>query len=364
MVRSVVAAASYVPAHSVHGLPVGGGDEDAFTMAATAIERAARDLSLTSAEPWAIEILGRDPGPGAWAFEALLGSKVRVRTHDDRGSSLDTAMANAIDSEGPALILAVHRRNLPVPAVPETPPVGEGAIALLLGPSAKDGLPTAVASSPLPPKISGFEALKAWHRAHRNETRVRWVGDWTIEERPSLETKALRTDGPGSEALDRVSEGAILPRARYLEGLPGRWRLFGERCSGCGALGFPARGRCRRCGRGDRLTPFPFPLDGHTVLAVTRIGSGGQPTEFDAQVASTGPYEVLLAELAPGVHATFQVTDPRRPGVRIGDRVATVLRRLYALEGEWRYGRKATPMPDPGISHGESSGKPAVRGSS
>ena len=83
------------------------------------------------------------------------------------------------------------------------------------------------------------------------------------------------------------------------------------------------------------------------MVATTVIGPGGQPTEFDPQVGALGPYEVVLAELAPGVRVTLQVTDAEPGAVRIGDRVDTRLRRLYPMEGAWRYGRKAVPRPPP-----------------
>ena len=85
--------------------------------------------------------------------------------------------------------------------------------------------------------------------------------------------------------------------------------------------------------------------DDALVVAATVIGPGGQPTEFDPQVTAQGGYGVVLAELAPGQRVTLQVTDAEPGRVRIGDRVDTRLRRLYATEGEWRYGRKAVPRP-------------------
>jgi uncharacterized OB-fold protein len=81
------------------------------------------------------------------------------------------------------------------------------------------------------------------------------------------------------------------------------------------------------------------------VVAATVIGKGGQPTEFDPQVEALGGYGVVLAEFEPGVRLTLQVTDASPADVRIGDRVGTRLRRLYPMEGEWRYGRKAVPLP-------------------
>ncbi len=95
---------------------------------------------------------------------------------------------------------------------------------------------------------------------------------------------------------------------------------------------------------GGPTFPRDPPRDGAVVVAATVIGKGGQPTEFDPQVDALGSYGVVLAEFAPGVRLTLQVTDSAPDGVRIGDRVGTRLRRLYPMEGEWRYGRKAVPI--------------------
>lgn len=88
-----------------------------------------------------------------------------------------------------------------------------------------------------------------------------------------------------------------------------------------------------------------LPRDGGEVVAATSIGPGGQPTEFDEQVATMGSYSVVLVELMRGARVTLQATDSRPGELEIGSRVATRLRRLYPMEGEWRYGRKAVPMP-------------------
>jgi uncharacterized OB-fold protein len=137
-----------------------------------------------------------------------------------------------------------------------------------------------------------------------------------------------------------VSEGAYVPRPRYLENLPSRWRLLAERCGSCGRLTFPARGRCRECDRSDGLVAEPLPRTG-TVLAATVVAPGAHPTEFDPLVGASGAYGVVLAEMAPGVRVTLQVTDHGPEPLSPGSRITTELRRLYPMEGEWRYGQKA-----------------------
>ena len=155
------------------------------------------------------------------------------------------------------------------------------------------------------------------------------------------------------------SEGAYVARARYLENLPARWRFVGERCGACGATTFPPAGRCRACGRADALGPRALPRRGLVVDAATTVGRGAQPTEFDGLVERIGAYAVVLAEWpGEGVRVTLQVADAEPGSVRIGDAVATQLRRLYPLEGAWRYGRKAVLLPPDGadVSRAPSAG--------
>ena len=170
---------------------------------------------------------------------------------------------------------------------------------------------------------------------------VRWAGTWGAID-PGLRPPSERFFDR-SPAVNAVSQGAYVPHPRYLENLPGRWRLVGERCSRCRALTFPPSGRCRSCGQSDGLRAEAQPRQNLPVEGVTTIGAGAQPTEFDFLVETAGSYDVAIVGLAPGVRATVQVTDALPGQLRIGDRVRLVLRRLYAMEGEWRYGLKAVP---------------------
>lgn len=147
--------------------------------------------------------------------------------------------------------------------------------------------------------------------------------------------------------LGAVSQGAYVPRATYLENLAARWRFLGERCGACTAVTFPPRGRCAACRATEGLTSVELPRDGLEVEAATIVAPGAQPTEFDPWVAALGPYAVVLARLAPGVRATLQVTDSEPMAAVVGGRVDTVLRRLYPMEGSWRYGRKAIVVAPP-----------------
>jgi uncharacterized OB-fold protein len=181
---------------------------------------------------------------------------------------------------------------------------------------------------------------------------VRWLGGWSAGDPglPPLGKKFLAR----SVALNAVSQGAYVPHARYVENLASRWRLVGERCSNCQTRTFPAAGRCRSCGRSDTLRPETLPRSGLSVEAVTTIASGAQPTEFDALVEEAGEYDVAVVALGSDARATVQVTDAVPGRLRVGGRVKLVLRRLYPMEGEWRYGLKAVFERDdaPGLRAG------------
>lgn len=150
-----------------------------------------------------------------------------------------------------------------------------------------------------------------------------------------------------------VSEGAYVPRATYRATRPTRWRLAAAHCGHCDGWSFPAAPSCRHCGKGDRLEGRELARAGLRVEAATTVVPGAQPTEFDAQVARTGAIEVVLARTLQGPLVTLQLTDAPAGSVRVGDRVDACLRRLYPMEGEWRYGLKAVPaaapppLPDP-----------------
>jgi uncharacterized OB-fold protein len=186
---------------------------------------------------------------------------------------------------------------------------------------------------------------------------VRWQGTWGATE-PGLAPSGEKFLERGT-SLHAVSQGAYVPHPRYLENIASRWRLVGERCAHCHSLTFPAAGRCRSCGRSDGLRAEALARTGLEVEAVTTIAPGAQPTEFDPLVEAAGGYDVAVVALGSRARATVQVTDTIPGQLRVGDRVGLVLRRLYPMEGEWRYGLKA--VPERGEGRGEPTGSAAKR---
>lgn len=340
--RRVVRIAAYVPTGTSNAVPVAAFDEDAFTLGATAAERSWRSRG-NEPGPIVVHLLGEFPPVADWGFSALLGREGEVVRHPaDAGELMRTVRSLEKGEGGPAFIVAAElpeRRS--ERSGRKSSSHGAAAVAYLLE-SSDDLRPFPLAKPGA--KDSAVTATFNLREPDKDEIRaVTLVGDWDVtgEAGRPAGRKLPRRTAEGN--LSAVSEGAYVPRPRYLENLPSRWRFLAEACGACHGTTFPARGICRRCGRRDALTPIPLPYDGGRVVAVTTVGKGGQPTEFDAQVEALGPYDVAIVELARGMRVTLQVTDTDPGALKVGDRVNTLLRRLYAMEGEWRYGRKAVP---------------------
>jgi uncharacterized OB-fold protein len=216
----------------------------------------------------------------------------------------------------------------------------------------RDSLNAVLAGTPVVLAVVQRERTDFLGVAH--DGPVDWAGPWA----GGGPTRPAPGDRPFAERADlrAVSEGAYVPRPRYVENLPSRWRFAADRCAACAEVTFPTRGYCRHCGRSDARTPIELPMDDLPVEAKTVVAAGAQPTEFDPQVSSTGAYGVVLVRLADGVRATLQVTDADPTSIGVGDRVSTRLRRLYPMEGAWRYGRKAVPADPSGAREGGAAG--------
>ena len=348
-VRNLVRAAAYLPAGTSDRVRVAGPDEDAFTLGATAVERAWVDRDRPD-DALEIHLVGEFPAMADWGFPVLLGHGMAnvVRHPGDAAELTRTLQQVEQDGAGSALVVAV---DLPerAAAVPEAPPsrFGAGAVAFLLEGTEKP-TPSRYAATDKDRSALAL-ALRVGPKGRDRLRKEAWVGDWGVVQGGGRHIDLAQALRAANREVTAVSEGAYVPRPRYFENLPSRWRFAADECDACHEVTFPSRDVCRRCRRSDELTPILLPRDRIEVVAVTTIGRGGQPTEFDAQVEATGPYQVALVEVSDGVRITLQVTDADPGEVRVGHRVDTRLRRLYPMEGEWRYGRKAVPT-SPGAS--------------
>lgn len=346
MVR-LARTAFYLPRGQRGDRRVAAPDEDAFTLMATAFERAVDGLERSKG-PVRVEWLGAEGPDLDWAIPVLVGSPCQVARFPGSALALREACERA-ERESEGLTLVVGSRLLEEPSDPagtsSQPTAHDGGFAWAFAPSGTRDVSELLAMLPRE-ESSAVDAVVSL-ALELPGPRSASIGDGLGGEgRPIAPAPSTETDSP-SDRLRSVSEGAYVPRPRYLEHLPSRWRFVGEQCGACGAVTFPTRGRCRACGRTEGLGARELPRDGAVVVATTVIGRGGQPTEFDPLVEAFGPYQVVLTELAPGARVPLQVTDAVPGEIRIGDRVDTQLRRLYAMEGEWRYGRKAVPAVRP-----------------
>jgi uncharacterized OB-fold protein len=313
----------YTPRFAREGRPVAAPDEDKFTMAVAALEGMGPEAP--SPDLATIHLVGSFPSGVDWALAAYLGHPVELLRYpgDGRGLMAATQAATSSTSAGRALVLAAE-------ASPERP---AGGVALRFGPTPVAVAPAWDGAEPSAPATEvARSGLVAAHLTPMEPPSPR-SPPWPVE----------RVQAFASLVPSQVSEGAYVPRPRYIENLGSRWRLDADRCGHCAHVTIPRRALCRSCGRSDALTTAALPRDGARVVAATTIGKGGQPTEFDAQVEAIGGFGVVLAEFSPGVRLTLQVTDASPGEVQIGTQVGTCLRRLYPMEGEWRYGRKAVP---------------------
>ena len=131
-----------------------------------------------------------------------------------------------------------------------------------------------------------------------------------------------------------VSQGAFVSEAMYAEGASARLAMMGQQNSD-GVVWPP------RFGPADtqqHITRSVSPLG--TVLSWTQLSAAGAPSEFSLRAPLLGGLKTVLLELDDGPRGVFLLVDDEEHDVNIGDRVALVLRRLYAQEGFMRYGLK------------------------
>ncbi len=343
MSREIRAASFYRPAFEIGGRRRAGSDEDGFTLAVAAGEILAEAVP---AGPVArIHYFGPPLPPEAVAgLPIALGAPTATAAvHGPTRSAFAAVLSEELGDGGNGAAVLVAAELGPH----RPPPPGDrdgdgGAIALRIGPDGAPAVGPLGPTGPLPegPGPGGEDS------ALRAAAEIGGAGGTvptivvSAAARPVPEAPWAREPAFG---LDARSEGAYVPRATYLQNLPSRWRFAADRCQACGALTFPVRGRCRECGGAGALHREELSLRGGTVEAVTTIHPGAQPTEFDGMMTYGGAYDVVLVALRPGGRVTLQGTDRPEGGFRVGTTVDSALRRLYPMEGEWRYGRKAVP---------------------
>lgn len=324
--RGVVAGAAYRPEGSGAAW-----DEDAFTLAASAAE-ALQEARPDLPRPDSVVVAGAFGASELEDLTRFLG--LPAGTVVPREPTLASAVAHAgsvTGTGGLTLVIGVQLRA--------GGQEGDAALALAIGEGASVSVPTGPPPETLGAEISGWSAGIAGARILSGSSSTT----------PSV--AGASTPDPPLVPGQPVAQGAYVPWARYLEATRAHWSLVAERCPACGTVTFPAGRVCRGCGARDGLMPLCLGRDSGVIAALTTIGPGGQPTEFDPQVDAHGPYGVAIVEFPEGVRATLQVADHAGSPLALGSPVATRLRRTYPMEGRWRYARKVLPRA-PGPNSG------------
>ncbi len=141
-------------------------------------------------------------------------------------------------------------------------------------------------------------------------------------------------------ALDTTPMGAYVPPATWAASDDVRYRPQLGVC-GDGHARFPPRPACPTCGKPAESRRFVTNGRVHTFTVI----SGGGPTEFDFLHQAWGSYASLA--VAPEDHGDARIpalaadVDPEQ--ISIGQPVEPVFRRIYAMQGAWRYGTKFRP---------------------
>jgi len=110
---------------------------------------------------------------------------------------------------------------------------------------------------------------------------------------------------------------------------PSKYRFFGNRCTVCGGVFFPARQICPRCRRASIGKMEPLQLSGEgEVLSYTTI--------YDPAVGYEllTPYVLAIVKLDEGPKVTSQIVNCDPKEVKIGSRVRHVLRKLREESGK------------------------------
>lgn len=144
---------------------------------------------------------------------------------------------------------------------------------------------------------------------------------------------------------DVAGGGANVSLPTWQRSLDQRYRLVAGQCSDCGALAFPPEGACPECRTRNEYVSVEMPRIG-TIRAVTTVGQGGAPPEFNEFQERAGDFANAIVEHSipeGSVKIPGQVTDVSPDSVSIGDEVEAVVRRLYVQEGISRYGCKYIP---------------------
>ena len=171
----------------------------------------------------------------------------------------------------------------------------------------------------------------------------------SIDPEPGLSAMAALRRRGHFDRGEPAGGGAYISLPTWRRSLAQRHRLVAGHCLDCGDLNLPPAGACSACGTTTGYDTVELEGTG-TIEAVTKISAGGSPPEFAEYQDRVGPFQTALVAFdGPGDHQVslpVMVVDDTE--VKNGDRVTSVIRRLYIQEGLPRYGLKVRSIESVG----------------
>ena len=128
-----------------------------------------------------------------------------------------------------------------------------------------------------------------------------------------------------------------MPSPRYWREVPARFRLEAAKCKSCGAVNFPARQVCSKCGGAEHETTHLTPKGKVVTSTVIHVG----PADFMNET----PYAMAIIETPEGARLMLQVSDCEPGDVKPGMEVGFTFRKIRkeGHGGILCYGFKAVP---------------------
>ena len=138
-----------------------------------------------------------------------------------------------------------------------------------------------------------------------------------------------------------VSQGAYISSQQYLESLDTRLNLIAQSDKG---VIWPPR---QLDDTGIKISDANLKLSNHaTIESWTKLSPAGAPSEFSLRAPILGGISTALVKFNEGPRGVFLLVDDEENQIEIGMICEFVVRRIYAQEGQIRYGTKVRISPN------------------
>ena len=142
-------------------------------------------------------------------------------------------------------------------------------------------------------------------------------------------------------STSNVSQGAYISSQQYLESLNSRLNLLAQ---SDGNLIWPPRKMNKS---GHKIGDAEIKLSNHAKIeSWTRLSAAGAPSEFSIRAPILGGISTALVKFEEGPRGVFLLVDDENSELEIGMSCEFVIRRIYAQEGNIRYGTKIRILGD------------------